>query len=251
MAYPGGLTRKLGENADLRRVTGLGKPTLNGLPSGLEMAISGYHAGGVLQAPAETCGPILLAEPDADARKQLVRVFEHAGYTVVAVTGGVEALDAARATRPCVAVLEVPLSGLSGYEVCRALRAEFGPDLPIVFISGKRRESYDRVAGLLLGADDYLVKPYAPDELLARVRRLLGREQPVVPRSLPLLTQREQEVLRLLAEGLEQHEIAARLVISAKTVATHIEHIRSKLGVRSRTQAVARALREDLISIAR
>lgn len=179
-----------------------------------------------------------------------MRVFEHAGYTVVAVSGGVEALEAARATAPCAAILEVPLAGVSGYEVCRELRADFGPELPIVFVSGKRKESYDRVAGLLLGADDYLVKPCAPDELLARVRRLLDRERPVVRRTLPRLTEREQEVLRLLAEGLEQHEIAARLVISAKTVGTHIEHIRSKLGVRSRTQAVARALREDLINIA-
>jgi DNA-binding NarL/FixJ family response regulator len=204
-----------------------------------------------LQAHAETCGPILLAEPDADARKQLIGVFERAGFSVVAVSGGVEALDAARTTRPCAAVLEVPLSGLSGYEVCRALRAEFGPELPIVFVSGKRRESYDRVAGLLLGADDYLVKPCASDELLARVRRLLGRERPDAPDALPSLTEREQEVLRMLAEGLEQDEIAALLVISTKTVATHIEHIRSKLGVRSRTQAVARALREDLIKITR
>lgn len=201
-----------------------------------------------MQPRAETCGPILLAEPDANARKQLVRVFERAGFSVVAVSGGVEALDAARGTKPCGVILEVPLSGLSGYEVCRALRAEFGPDLPIVFVSGKRRESYDRVAGLLLGADDYLVKPCAPDELLARFRRLFGRERPAAPpTTLPSLTQREREVLLLLAEGLEQHEIAARLIISAKTVATHIEHIRSKLGVRSRSQAVARAFRDDLI----
>jgi DNA-binding NarL/FixJ family response regulator len=203
-----------------------------------------------LEAVAETCGPILLAEPDSEARKQLVRVFERAGYPVVAVRGGVEALEAARATRPCAAVLEVPLSRLSGYEVCRALRAEFGADLPIVFVSGRRTESYDRVAGLLLGADDYLVKPCAPDELLARVRRLLDREPSAPPQTLPRLTQREQEVLGLLAEGLEQNEIAARLVISSKTVGTHIEHILSKLGVRSRTQAVARAFREELVDIA-
>jgi DNA-binding NarL/FixJ family response regulator len=200
---------------------------------------------------AETCGPILLAEPDPGVRKQFARVFERAGYTVIAVSGGNEALDAARATRPSCAVLEVPLSGLSGYEVCRALRAGFGPDLPIVFVSGKRRESYDRVAGLLLGADDYLVKPCAPDELLARVRRLLGRERASGARTLARLTRREQEVLRLLAEGLAQYEIAVRLVISAKTVATHIEHIRSKLGVRTQTQAVARAFRDDLVNMAR
>jgi two-component system, NarL family, nitrate/nitrite response regulator NarL len=205
----------------------------------------------VAESLADNCGPILLAEPEAEARKQLVRVFEHAGYTVVAVPGGVEALEVARETRPAAAILEVPLPRLSGYEVCRALREEFGAELPIVFVSGKRTESYDRVAGLLLGADDYLVKPCAPDELLTRVRRLLERDTPASPADVPRLTQREQEVLSLLAEGLEQNEIAERLVISTKTVGTHIEHILTKLGVRSRTQAVARAFREELIDIAR
>jgi DNA-binding NarL/FixJ family response regulator len=62
-----------------------------------------------------------------------------------------------------------------------------------------------------------------------------------------MLTRREQEVLRLLAEGLRQSEIASRLFISGRTVGTHIEHILSKLGVRSRTQAVALAYRQDLL----
>jgi DNA-binding CsgD family transcriptional regulator len=129
------------------------------------------------------------------------------------------------------------------------LRHEFGEGLPIMLVSGDRTEAYDRVAGLLIGADDYLVKPYAPDELLARARRLLRRATPIAPPVAAKLTLRETEVLSLLAEGLEQDEIAARLFITRKTVGTHIEHILKKLGVRSRAQAVALAYRSDLVEV--
>ena len=163
------------------------------------------------------------------------------------VATGEAALDAARDDAPGAVVLEVALGGdFSGYEVCRALRRAFGPDLPIVFLSGVRTESYDRVAGLLVGADDYLVKPYAADELLTRVRRLHPRPASGAAK----LTKREDEVLRLLAEGLPQSTIAEQLFISSKTVGTHIEHILSKLGVQSRAQAVAVAYRDELVALA-
>jgi DNA-binding NarL/FixJ family response regulator len=143
------------------------------------------------------------------------------------------------------------MPGISGYGVCHALRDEFGESLPIMFVSGERTEPYDRVAGLLVGADDYLVKPFAPDELLARVRNLIGRRQPAISsgRGAPsTLTERELDVLRLLADGLDQDDIARQLFISPKTVSRHIEHILRKLSVRSRAQAVALAFRDQLVS---
>jgi len=188
-------------------------------------------------------GSILLAEDDEPLAELVRSILLAGGYEVVVVHDGLEALHA---DEPAAAILDVNLPGVSGYQVCDALRRAYGTGLPILFISGERTESFDRVAGLLLGADDYLVKPFEPGELLARVTALLGRRAAAVePRR--GLTEREHEVLGLLAEGLRQDQIAERLVISKKTVGTHIEHILGKLGVRSRAEAVAAAYRESLV----
>jgi DNA-binding response OmpR family regulator len=189
----------------------------------------------------------LVVDDDPGLLGLLTRLLELEELDVTAVMSGEAALAAAREERPDLAVLDVNLPGLSGYEVCRALRELYGPTLPIVFVSGARTEPYDRVAGLLLGADDYLVKPFAPDELLARVRALLRRAAGDRPRP-SRLTAREQQVLQLLAEGLSQRDIADALVISPRTAGKHIERILEKLEVRSRAQAVAVAYRDDLVA---
>src|SRR5919202_3160493 len=121
---------------------------------------------------------VLIADPDSEARAQLARLLEDEGYEVVEAVSGEAALQVARESPPALVILEVPLGARSGYEVCRALREELGDDLPVLFLSGARTESYDRVAGLLVGADDYVVKPFAVDELLARVRRLVRHAAP-------------------------------------------------------------------------
>jgi DNA-binding NarL/FixJ family response regulator len=198
-----------------------------------------------LRTTAADRGVVLIADEDSSARDELARVLETAGYEIIQVASGEEALQAVKDAAPSVVLLEIPLGGLSGYEVCRALREETR-EMPIIFVSGSRTESYDRVAGLLVGADDYIVKPYAPDELLTRVRHLVRRSQSAAPTVTARLTNREREVLRLLADGLRQDDIAERLFISRKTVGTHVANILRKLGVRNQTQAVAAAYRDDL-----
>jgi two-component system, NarL family, nitrate/nitrite response regulator NarL len=190
---------------------------------------------------------VLVVDPDDRSRTQVSQLLRRAGYDTVQARTGEDALHAALERRPSLVLLEVVLPSTTGYEVCRDLREEFGAELPIVFISGARTEALDRVAGLLLGADDYIVKPFNPSELIARVKRLTDRS---APRELPpdsSLTTRELEVLKLLVAGLMQPEIARRLHISPKTVGKHIEHILAKLGVHSRTQAVAYAIRSHLV----
>ena len=148
-------------------------------------------------------------------------------------------------------ILEVRLADISGYEVCRDLKEDFDDAIAVIFTSADRTEPSDKVAGLLLGADDYLAKPLAGSELLARVIAVLRRVGATQPRKITgerrgELTRRELEVLQLLAIGLDQPKIAERLVISPKTVSKHIEHILEKLPARSRAEAVAIAYQRGL-----
>jgi two-component system, NarL family, nitrate/nitrite response regulator NarL len=193
-----------------------------------------------------TAARILIVDGDHLSRGLMSRVLKRVGYITCEAETGEEALAAAKRERPALVVLEVLLPGVSGFEVCRELKDEFGEALPIVFVSGTRTESGDRVAGLLVGGDDYLVKPLDPNELLARVRRLLPARLAGGNTSRKLAT-RELEILSLLVEGLNQPEIAEKLFISPKTVGKHIEHILAKLGVHNRAQAVAVAVRDELI----
>jgi DNA-binding NarL/FixJ family response regulator len=191
--------------------------------------------------------PVIVADTDPSARGGLEDALTRAGFDVIGVASGEEVLAVARLHQAALFILEVPLGQLSGYEVCRNLREELCPDIPIVFLSGVRTEPYDRVAGFLLGADDYIAKPYATDELLARVRRLTRNSRGSESPTLSALTPRETEVLILLAGGVASEAIAERLFISSKTLATHIEHILKKLRVNSRSQAIALAYRERLV----
>jgi DNA-binding NarL/FixJ family response regulator len=198
------------------------------------------------------CGPILIVDDDAAMRELVACLLKDAGYETFDAPTGESALAFALERRPALVLLDVHLAGLSGYEVCQQLRERYGQQLPIIFLSGERTEAHDRVAGLLIGGDDYLTKPFSPDELVARVRRQLVRASAAVGGEDALaegaaLTRREQEVLRLMAEGLSQIAIASQLYISPNTVATHIQRILSKLDVHSRAGAVARAYRLGLV----
>ena len=193
---------------------------------------------------------VLVVEDDDGLRGMIAELLGEADYATLEASSGEIALSTAADTRVDLALLDVDLPGLSGYEVCRRLREQTGTGFPIMFVSGSRIEAHDRAAGLTLGADDYLVKPFAPEELLARVRALLRRTRPSAHNKgngAARLTKREGEVLGLLAAGRSQGQIAAELVISPKTVGTHLERILGKLGVHSRAQAVAVAYRDGLL----
>jgi DNA-binding NarL/FixJ family response regulator len=192
-------------------------------------------------------GPVLLVDDNQDFRALAVDLLARSGFETIEAESAAEALELAERGAPSVVVLDVDLRGTSGYALCSDLRQRFGRGLPIIFVSGVRAEPYDRVAGLLIGADDYLPKPFDPDEFVARIARLADRVSFGAENGAPDpygLTRREREVLALLVEGLSQAEIAERLYLSPKTVGTHIQRTLGKLGVKSRTQAVALAARE-------
>jgi DNA-binding NarL/FixJ family response regulator len=191
----------------------------------------------------------VIADPDADARAEVAALLARLECEVVEATTGDEVLEAAERELPAIVVLDVALADGSAYECCRSLRERYGEGLPIVLVSQHRVEPSDQVAGLLLGADEYLVKPLHPDVFTARVRRLLLRFQWRSSRRSPL-TPREQQVLSLLVAGVPAAEIADRLCITRKTTATHIERILAKVGAHSRAQAVAFAIRDRLVDAA-
>ncbi|MDQ3154816.1 MAG: response regulator transcription factor [Actinomycetota bacterium] len=119
---------------------------------------------------------ILVVDDDRAVRESLRRSLQFNGYTVDLAGDGQQALDALRAQRPDALVLDVMMPRVDGLEVCRRLRGT-GDDLPILVLTARDAVS-DRVAGLDAGADDYLPKPFALEELLARLRALLRRSTP-------------------------------------------------------------------------
>jgi DNA-binding NarL/FixJ family response regulator len=192
----------------------------------------------------------MIIDGDAQSRAAMAATLERAGWLTQQAESGEQALEAVRDEPPALVLLEVCLPGICGYQVCHDLRRAFGAGLPIVFVSA-RTEPHDRVAGLLVGGDDYFAKPIADDEFLIRIERLLRRAAPVDPSLASRLTKRELEILHLLADGSSTREIAESLVISGKTVNTHVDRILAKVGVHSRSQLVAAAYRRGLVETTR
>ena len=203
----------------------------------------------------DNCGTTLIVDIDRESRSKVAKLLEKAGFASAQAASGEEALAAARAEQPWLVVLDVELPDISGYEICREFRDEFGEDLSIVFLSGDRTDAHDRAAGLLVGGDDYIVEPFDPGEFLARVRRLDQRRRRHMtgngrsngaPEASPL-TPRELEVLGRLAGGHRTREIAVDLGISEKTVSSHLQRVLAKFGVNTRAQAVALAYQNGFV----
>jgi two-component system nitrate/nitrite response regulator NarL len=201
-------------------------------------------------------GHILIVDDDATFRAFVSRLLARAGHAIVEAATGEDALEAVHSERPTLVLLDVSLPDISGFEVCCELRDQYGDQFPVIFVSGERTDAGERAVGFLLGGDDYVTKPFDTSEFLARVRRAIARAQPeseplaaqplAAPRDFNL-SNREFEVLRGLAQGLSSSDIASEMVISPKTVSTHVQRILAKLGVHSRAQAVAVAYQSRLL----
>jgi len=115
---------------------------------------------------------ILVVEDDLTVREALTRDLRAEGFEVLSAADGVSGLQAARDVSPDLVLLDLMLPGLDGLSVCRAIRR--GSDVPIIVLTARGTEM-DRIAGLEMGADDYVVKPFSTGELLARIRAALRR----------------------------------------------------------------------------
>ncbi len=209
---------------------------------------------------------VLIVEDEPDIRALVVHHLKREGYQVSAASSGEEALRQVQAAPPDLVLLDLMMPAMDGLEVCRRLRQDPATaSLPIVMLTAKGDE-VDRVLGLEIGADDYVVKPFSPRELLARVRAVLRRSRPA-PGAAPLrlgalvvdvgtrtasvggealaLTPKEFDLLRALVEArgrvLSREFLLDRVwgysrasEIESRTVDVHVRRLRVKLGPEGR-----------------
>jgi DNA-binding NarL/FixJ family response regulator len=211
---------------------------------------------------------VVLADDQALVRRGLRLILEaEPDLRVVAeAADGQQAIDAVARHRPAVVLMDIQMPGLDGLEATRRILTQEDNATRVLILTTFERDDYIFQA-LQLGASGFLLKTAPPEDLVTAVRVVAGGEALLspsvtrrvieefassprhVPRSLDLdrLTQRELEVLRLLAEGLSNAEIAGRLYLSEATVKTHTSNVLAKLGLRDRVQAVIFAYRQRLI----
>ncbi|MGV0025879.1 response regulator transcription factor [Phormidesmis priestleyi] len=199
---------------------------------------------------------ILVVDDDTTLRTALTRYLEKRGYLVQDAASGIEGLTSFEEDPPDLIVSDVLMPEMDGYEFCRRLRAtRLGQLIPFIFLSSKG-EVEDRVQGHSIGADDYLIKPFEPRELLAKIEAQLERSRrthsemvrlmqqskvapPVQPPPVPLpLTPAEEKVFWEVIQGYTNKQIGDHLFVSPRTVQTHLSNILSKLQLENRSQLV-------------
>jgi DNA-binding response OmpR family regulator len=204
---------------------------------------------------------VLVVDDEPTIVEIVGRYMERAGYETYTAPDGYQALDAATARRPDLVVLDVMLPGIDGIEVMERLQERAGPPIAVILLTARGEES-DRLVGLRHGADDYVVKPFSPAELVARVEAVLRRtappaaedQPPIVHGALRIepasrrvsldgdelsLTQREFDLLAFLAENPGRVYSRDQLMEAVwgepffdetSTVTVHVRRLRAKLG---------------------
>jgi len=215
--------------------------------------------------PAISAGRIriLVVDDHAVTRAGLRRLLEgYADFEVVGEAGdGLEALAEAQDLGPHVVLMDMRMPGMNGLEALRQLRAS-NPDLRVLMLSAYEQDE-DVLESLKAGASGYVLKDIAPDELAQAIRAVSQGETLLAPGltgklvdrfgrqthedASRMLTAREYEVLRALASGLRNKEIARQLQVSERTITFHLANIYQKLGVTSRTEALRRGLELGLL----
>jgi DNA-binding response OmpR family regulator len=142
-------------------------------------------AGEFMTQSIGTQGTVLIVEDDRNTAALVAAYLEREGFSTMVIHDGGKALEAAGVCNPVFVVLDVMLPNVDGWEICRVLRKS--SDVPVLMLTA-REEELDRVAGLAMGADDYVVKPFSPRELVERVKAILRRSRPVSPRPVAVLS---------------------------------------------------------------
>jgi DNA-binding NarL/FixJ family response regulator len=213
---------------------------------------------------------VVIADDQALVRAGFRMILTGHGIDVVAeATDGTEAVDAVRRTRPDVVLMDIRMPELDGLEATRRILTGAAGEPAIIMLTTFDLDQYV-YAALTAGASGFLLKDVCPEYLVAAVRSVRAGDALLAPaitrrlverfthrndtdvralrRDLTVLTARELEVLRLLAEGLNNAELADRLTLSEATIKTHIAHILAKLQLRDRVQAVVLAYQAGLVN---
>lgn len=208
-----------------------------------------------------TTKKVLVADDEADVLNLVCNSLKAAGFTPIRASDGTEAVEKARAEIPALLVLDLMLPGMSGLEVCKALKSEPSTKaIPIVMLTAKADE-VDRILGFELGADDYITKPFSPRELVLRVQSVLRRsdarpETTEVLKQGDIVIDRTRHIVKVKGRQIEltatEFKLLATLmerrgrvqsrdvllndvwgyesVIDTRTVDTHVRRLREKLG---------------------
>lgn len=152
-----------------------------------------------------TDGPILIVEDDHNTAALVRTYLEREGFSILHAADGISGLRLAKEKKPIFVILDIMLPGLDGWEVCRRLRTF--SNVPLLMLTA-REEEIDRVSGLAIGADDYVVKPFSPRELVERVKAILRRARPLAEKSANMLVH----------NGLEMDIDKHRLKRDGKTI---------------------------------
>jgi DNA-binding NarL/FixJ family response regulator len=197
---------------------------------------------------------VLVADDHPVVQQGLCTMLElEEDITVVGRAGdGAEAVTQAREQHPDVILLDVQMPNVDGIEALRQIRAT-APDARVIVLTTYRNEDYV-FPSLQAGASGYMLKDATREELAGAIRSVAAGESLLDPEwlrtkpsELPSLTARERDVLRLMADGRSNAEIAQKLFVSENTVKTHVSNILVKLGCRDRAAAVLTAWRRHLL----
>jgi len=191
---------------------------------------------------------LLLVDDDPHFVMLMGDFLERKGFQISRANDGFQGLALVQNQKPDLIVCDIMMPGMTGYELVQTLRQNTQKVwIPVIFLSAKG-EITDRIKGLQVGADAYLVKPFEPDELIALVESLIRRTNLVQPNVRPLvpsistactfedLTPTEQRVLGLVAKGLANKSIAKEMKVSQRTVESHVSSILQKTGFANRTE---------------
>ncbi len=135
--------------------------------------------------------PVLIVEDDRNTASLVATYLKKEGFSTVMAHDGRQALEMARQHDPVFIILDIMLPEIDGWEVCRRIRKH--SDVPVLMLTA-REDEIDRIMGLSIGADDYVVKPFSPRELVERVKAILRRTAPSAPRRDPVLAHRNLEL---------------------------------------------------------